>query len=376
MRKLIILVLALCLVLHPSPALSDEQYFEHTSDGVYTIVNETDPGEVIFTTGMTVTVGDQYQTADDRLFEVVRVDEENRRGEARFVEKVVLDSPRLLSILEAISSGKASMMARENGVTVGIYQTHTAESYVPSQGRESIRGKGGILQVGKAAAEALQAAGARAIYSDNKHDPHDAAAYSRSRRTAQALLKQGSAALLDVHRDAGGGAQVYTSDVHGERMAQIRLVVGRQNPNMQANKQFAQEIKRVTDEQHPNLIKGIFFARGGYNQDLTPRNLLLEVGNESVTLQNAKDGVSLFAKAYAQYLGASIGGAGEGGRRESSAGTVALGWILGLVAIGGIAFLFLSTGNREELLSKARTFFSREFGDLLRQGDDPRKRDR
>ena len=29
MRKLIILVLALCLVLHPSPALSDEQYFEH-----------------------------------------------------------------------------------------------------------------------------------------------------------------------------------------------------------------------------------------------------------------------------------------------------------------------------------------------------------
>ena len=142
----------------------------------------------------------------------------------------------------------------------------------PSQGGEHSQQ---LLDPSVATAPGAQAASQGNLL-DNKHDPHDAAVYSCWWRTAQALLKQGSAALLDVHRDAGGGAQVYTSDVHGERMAQIRLVVGRQNPNMQANKQFAQEIKRVTDEQHPNLIKGIFFARGGYNQDLTPRNLLLK----------------------------------------------------------------------------------------------------
>ena len=34
------------------------------------------------------------------------------------------------------------------------------------------------------------------------HDPHDAMAYDRSRRTAAELLKKNPIALLDIHRDA------------------------------------------------------------------------------------------------------------------------------------------------------------------------------
>ena len=61
-------------------------------------------------------------------------------------------------------------------------------------------------------------------------------------------------------------------------MTQIQFVVGRQNQNLGINRQYATSLKAVADQIFPGLIKGIFFGRGNYNQDLSPLNLLLEVG--------------------------------------------------------------------------------------------------
>jgi stage II sporulation protein P len=344
---------------------------ECTGGSFYTVYDQADPNTVVFQTGMGVAVGDQYQTEDDRLYEVISVDEGQRTAIARFLEQVQLSADTLAFIENLMASAPK---AGKGQVTVGVYHTHSSESYVPSDGTDSIRGNGGIFKVGAALVESLKEAGARVVYSDSRHDPHDSAAYTRSRRTAQQLLRQGSTALLDVHRDAGGGPQSYSTTVDGRNVSQIRLVVGRQNPNMSTNKQFAQEIKAATDKQVPGLIKGIFFARGGYNQDLSGRNLLLEVGTDTSSREDAAAGASLFAKVYANYLGARTSAAQAGQNRESGAGSRAALWMVGLVIVGASAWLLLSTGGWNEASSKLRTFVTKEFSNALGTARRPKHR--
>lgn len=378
MRKLGVIMLAAILVatvpIIRSVFAFDESGAGHCCETYFEIYDEANPDQLVFGTGMAVSVGDQYQAEDDRLFEVVSVDAQSRRGIARFLQKVELEmTDSLAFIMASIDAGIAQAQVQQQNITVGVYQSHTDESYVPTSGADSKRGTGDILKVGAALTQSLKQAGVNAVYSDKKHDPHDSGAYRRSRRTAEELLKKRPTALLDVHRDAGGTADIYTSNIKGNRVAQIRLVVGRQNPNMNANKQFAQEIKATTDKQYPGLIKGIFFARGGYNQDMHPRNLLLEVGNEKVSLKNAQDGASIFAKAYANYLGAR-GAASQAGRvREGQAGSSALGWLVGLVLVGAAAFLLISTGGWNEMSSKLRKFATKEFANALGSAKRSRK---
>jgi len=69
--------------------------------------------------------------------------------------------------------------------------------------------------------------------------PHDAGAYNRSRRTAEELLRDGTAVLFDVHRDAVPPEE-YIETVNSQETVQIQFVVGRQNQNMETNRQFAE----------------------------------------------------------------------------------------------------------------------------------------
>ena len=138
--------------------------------------------------------------------------------------------------------------------SIGVYHSHGAESYVPSDGAESIPQGGGILEVGKAFTEALQEKGLHVKHSEDTHIPHDAGAYNRSRRTADEFLNEGVSALFDIHRDAVP-AEEYIATVESRPTVQLQLVVGRQNQNLQANRDFAEGLKNVTDERYPGLIK-------------------------------------------------------------------------------------------------------------------------
>ena len=53
-------------------------------------------------------------------------------------------------------------------------------------------------------------------------------------------------------------------------------MVGRQNPNASVNRRLAYDLKNYSDEMH-RVGKGVL-TWGDFNQDLSPLNLLLEVG--------------------------------------------------------------------------------------------------
>lgn len=251
---------------------------------------------------------------------------------------------------------------------IAVYHSHTDESYVPSDGTEAIPFKGGIYQVGKAMVDKLQGSGISVNYDQTAHDPHDNNAYVRSRRTAANLMKDKPTAIFDVHRDGVPDPSYYRAEIDGKDVAKLRLVVGRENPRMEANMDFAKRMMAAANNAHPKVVKEIFVGKGDYNQDLSPTALLIEAGTHTNSKEQAEKGIALFTDAVPVALGISGSPAAAptqpGKTTGAGGGWKAAGWILGITVALGLGFILLNSGS----LSNARgniSGFAREITGLF-----------
>ncbi|WP_165907950.1 stage II sporulation protein P [Hydrogenispora ethanolica] len=320
-------------------------------------------GQVITRTAHEVVVGDEYLNSKNQLFRVYRVS-----GNLAKVKMVKSDALKVsawtevIGFLSSLFRGDFFRSEVKQRGPIAIYHTHSDESYVEGDGVSSKRGNGGIFQVGDTLTRSFEKLGVPVVHSKVPHDPHDALAYDRSRRTAAQLLKQQPTVLLDVHRDAVP-RQEYAAVVNKENVTQVQLVVGRQNPNFQASNDFAKQIKASVDKKAPGLIKGIFYGRGKYNQDLGPRTMLLEIGSHTNSKAAAERGASLFAAAAKDVLYGNVGAGvvNRGGMRNTF-------WIV-VAALGGIGLFLLL--NHSGLKSIRREF----AGALGEKSEEKRKND-
>ncbi len=317
-----------------------------TSGGQYfTLIDEN--SNVIHLTGMMVNKGDEYISADNSRYRVVDIVGHTARCVYQGKEKmpVIDDSPRNNAL--GYSGTRLAPVAANKTPTVAIYHTHSDESYVPGDGTESVNGKGGIYNVGQALSNRLQQLGFNVQYNHNNHNPHDVNAYSRSRKTAASLLKQRPDVILDVHRDAVPAEQ-YRTQVKGQEVTKVKLVVGNQNPNMKTNLEFAKRMKAVMDKKTPGLSNGIFIGKGDYNQDLSPRAMLIEVGAHTNNKNDATEGVMLFADTLPTVFGINTKAATPAAKplstQDQGAGTTIL-IILVVVAAAAGGFYLLNRGS-------------------------------
>jgi len=163
----------------------------------------------------------------------------------------------------------------------------------------------------------------------------------------------------------------------------VQLVVGKYGPTGKQIEDYALQIKAASDKQHPGLVKGIFFAKGGdYNQDLHPRSTLIEAGSHTNSRQSAEKGVTLFADVIPAVLGKTganpanqAGAAGIGTAAAGASGaTKSIGWIIGLLIVGGAAFLLISTGSIKEAKAKLKQFATTEFTNFFAPRQSRRKK--
>lgn len=362
MRRLIALFFLVAVTL--AIPLSNASAEEEIREGWYTMRDER--GFVILQTGLKMGVGDRFIAEDNRMYEVVRITGTN--ADARLIEKVELaEKPGILSqVIQYLRGAFGVVEVQGAQKAVGIYHTHSDESFVPSDGASSIRGRGGIYDVGKSFADALRRNGFVPIHDTTSHDPHDARSYDRSRATVRQLLQRRPIALFDVHRDTAP-PEVYVRNIGGRQVARVMIVVGRENPSLQANLGFAKRIKAVADGEQPGLVRGIFIGEGKFNQDMFPRALLLEVGSHLVPKEDAERGISVLASVLPGVIGATArpgpGPAGRGG--ESRSGFAAVGWLLLVVLLIGGAYLLWSTRGTKETAAKLTQLLRTEFGDLF-----------
>lgn len=194
---------------------------------------------------------------------------------------------------------------------VAIYHTHTAESFIPNSGVAHRPGgqRGDIVDVGAALAKQLEKNGVKAIHNTTIHDyPSFMKAYGPSEITAKKLLADNPSIqmIFDIHRDADKRENV-TATANGVSMAKITIVVatGQQDlpqPLWQQNHAFAKLIDAKLNARYPGLCKGIQLVEWRYNQHLHPRALLIEVGSQESSKEEAVRSIEILGDVLAEIL--------------------------------------------------------------------------
>jgi len=355
-----------------------EGLFERDDYGHYTVHDED--GNLLLMTGLVVSVGDEFISQDNHIYQIVNVNHGENTAKANLIGEADMSwedeptegSPAAAWLRWLMGDFTAALVQSEQK-TIGLYNTHSDESYEQTSGVSNEKGKGDVYAVAAGFEDSLQKLGFDVVHDEALHHPHNNQSYDRSRPTAQKLLRESNAAtIFDIHRDTTP-KEAYEAVVEGKTINQVMIVVGRQNPNFQANLAFAKRLKSLVDKVHPGVIRGIFKGKGDYNQDLSPRALLFEVGAHTNSLEQAQAGITLLADAIPDLLGVEAGqqpGAGF----ETAGGLRALGWILAITLIGGALYLIVSAGGVEQAKVKLREFVSSEFTNFL--GDRALKRTR
>ena len=334
-------------------------------------------GEFLTQIAIEPSAGDEYIAADNTRYEIVDVQGQIALAETRGT--VTLPNTLWLNTADdvAVIASKSK---------VGIYCTHSDESYEPSDGYYSTRDRGSIYQVAHALSVSLEQRGMAAIVDNQLHHPHDAGAYRRSRQTAVQLLKSALPdCLIDIHRDGIPDPSSYAATIDGDVVSKIRLLVGRGNQNAAVNKEFALAIKAIADELYPGLIKDIYMGKGTFNQDLLPHSILLECGTYTLEKDKVLSSMPMMADVLDRALnggviggisqqtadiGASLQGVSVTSNHGSSGVGSGFGFLSTLLGIGIVGLAVLSAGSWKAGSRKASRHLSEMTGGVI--GSKPR----
>ena len=205
--------------------------------------------------------------------------------------------------------------------TVLIYHTHTTEAYNPTDGNTYIETSAwrtnntnrNIVTVGEHLADILRDRyNINVIHvTENFEPPKLSTSYTRSCAMLEEYTKQykNIDLVIDVHRDA------YTVDgenmdyviVDGEKTARLMFVVGKGTKyaeagstvmkNYESNLALAQKLTNALREIEPKLARDVRIKSGRYNQHIVDKSLLVEVGHNANSLNEALAAVEHLAFA-------------------------------------------------------------------------------
>ena len=214
-------------------------------------------------------------------------------------------------------------IAKNTKPQVLIMHTHTTESfmsderdyYTENDKWRSRDSKKNMIAIGDVIEQKLKAAGIGVIHDTTVHDyPAYSGSYTRSAATIKSDLKAYPSIkiVIDIHRDS------ITADnkdkikpvvkIDGKNAAQVMLVMGSQTggitdyPNWKENLSLALKYQQTLEVMYPGLARAVTLNSGKYNQNLTKGSILLEVGTEANTLDEAKRGAAYAGDALVSLL--------------------------------------------------------------------------
>ena len=223
-------------------------------------------------------------------------------------------------LAQLLSQGMELTLPAE-GVQILIVHTHGSEAYTPDgqdqyEASDSFRTQDtnySVIRVGDELAKALESYGLTVTHDREIYDyPSYTGSYNRSGAAVEAHLAEHpeTAIVIDLHRDALGTEDVIYKTVaalDGETSSQLMLVVGTgenglEHPYWEENLKLALTMQAAVNAKYPTLARPILLAQERYNQHLTTGSLILEVGSNGNTLQEALTAVRLFADAVGPVL--------------------------------------------------------------------------
>ncbi len=199
-----------------------------------------------------------------------------------------------------------------------IYHTHSTEAYTATQSSPYVQTSSyrtadaskSVLAVGEALAERLRIQyGFSVLHDTTDHEPPSLkTAYDRSEKTMKRYLEQYPSLVLfiDIHRDASSDASDYVI-VDGSPAARLMCVVGQgtkyeQKPDFDRNYALASALTDHLRRIEKRLARDVRVKTGRYNQHVGQLSLLIEVGHNANTLEQALHAVPSLAESLALTL--------------------------------------------------------------------------
>ncbi len=205
-----------------------------------------------------------------------------------------------------------------SGPQVLIMHTHTTESFsektynkgAPDRNLDETKN---ISAVGYAMKKKFEENGIGVVHDKTVHDyPSYNSAYQSAAATIQKNLNANKSikVVLDVHRDGitreDGTKVKLVTDINGEKTAQIMLVVGTDtnlpHDKWQENFKFASKIQAKGVEMYPSLMRPIDLRKERFNEQLTTGSIIIEVGSNGNTMEEAIRGGERIAEIISAVL--------------------------------------------------------------------------
>ena len=204
-----------------------------------------------------------------------------------------ISAPRFLK--EDLSVKKDSSVPQ-----ILIYHTHSQEAFA-----DSVPGdvNTGIVGVGECLTKILtEQYGYRVLHNTGQYDVETRDnAYSRALPAVEQILAENPSiqVIIDLHRDEVAEETKLVTDIQGRPTARFMFFNGLSrtrktgdidylaNENQEANLAFSFQMQLKAAEYYPGLTRRIYLKGYRYNMHLRPRTLLVELGAQNNTVEEA-----------------------------------------------------------------------------------------
>lgn len=194
------------------------------------------------------------------------------------------------------------------GPQILIYHTHSQEAYADSvPGDESTT----IMGVGDRLAQILSDDyGYNVLHYREKFDVETRdEAYSKALPDIEQVLKDNPTieVVIDLHRDEMPDETRLVTEVDGRKVAKFMFFNGLSrtkktgnieylyNENLEDNLAFSFKMQLAAEEYYPGVARKIYLKGYRYNMHLMPRTLLIELGAQNNTLEEAVNSCDIIA---------------------------------------------------------------------------------
>ncbi len=297
---------------------------EVKSDGENTIKTENPSfAQIIRSEGTSETnedkgedINGQTETKDDKTVQVIAKNMSKGSDKLYFTNKTNLEID-INDLVKREYPIEKLKFGTENQPEVLIIHTHGTEAYINTSDSGNSRSKNtakNIVRVGEELANVLRAYGISVIHSKTMHDEISYVnSYASSKKEAEDYLEKYPTIkyIIDVHRDALGTEEspvkTYT-EINGVKTAQLMFVMGTNaaggdHPNFKENLTTASHIQQTTNKLYPTLMRPMSIRPIIFNQNLTMGSMILEVGSDANTLEEAIAAVRMFGRCFAECVG-------------------------------------------------------------------------
>ena len=192
-----------------------------------------------------------------------------------------------------------------------IYNTHDKENY-SKIGLENYNIDANVVTASYILQEQLKKYGIvslveerspTSLVSKNKLEYKDTYDFSRKHALEIKEKYPSIKIFIDLHRD-GVSKSISTANINEENYARLMFLLGMNHKESAKNLEFVKELENYLNNEYKGILRNTYFRKEyAYNQDISTKSFIIEVGGQDNTIEEVYNSMVAFADCLAYYLG-------------------------------------------------------------------------